>query len=65
MGNRRLASVTQYLKNLDTQLMTMQKTDEVLIAKLKQAELDRKEIERRHEINRAYQDKLAAIKKEE
>ena len=47
-GSRRVASITQYLKNLDAQVLLMQKTDENLIARLKQAEKDKAEVERRY-----------------
>lgn len=46
------------MKGLDTQLMLMKKTDEDLIARLKQAEKDKAEVERRHEIDKLYQEKL-------
>ena len=46
-GNRQLTSVTQYLKNLDAQLMVMSKTDDDLIARLKQQEKDKADIESR------------------
>lgn len=64
-GGRRVASVTQYLKSLDTQLLMMQKTDEHLITRLKESEKQKKEIERRYQMNKVYEQKLAAIKKEE
>ena len=64
-GNRRMASVGEFLKGLDTQLLLMKKTDEDLIARLKQAEKDKAEVERRHEIDKVYQEKLKEIKREE
>ena len=47
-GSKRMASITQYLKNLDTQLLVMQRTDDDLIARIKQQEKEKQEIERRH-----------------
>ena len=43
-----MASITQYLKNLDAQLLVMQRTDDDLIARIKQQEKEKQEIERRH-----------------
>ena len=60
-----MVTVTQYLKNLDMQLLMMSKTDENLIERLKQQQKDKAEIEHRYKINKAYEEKLAAIKKEE
>ena len=36
--NRRTASVTQYLKNLDAQLLLMERKDEDLVTRLKKAQ---------------------------
>ena len=43
----------------------MDKTDQALIERVKQADKEKKEILRKEEINKAYHDKLALIKKEE
>ena len=43
----------------------MKKTDEDLIARLKQAQKDKAEVDRRYQMNREYQEKLKEIKKEE
>ena len=60
-----MASVTQFLKGLDSQMLMMQKTDENLIARLKESEKEKAEIERRYQMNKEYQKKLSLIKKEE
>ena len=43
----------------------MEKQDQDLIERLKKQEKEKAEIDRRHEMNRLYHEKLALIKKEE
>ena len=43
----------------------MEKTDQALIERVKEAEREKKEIFRREEANKAYNEKLELIKKEE
>lgn len=64
-GGRFITSVTNFMKNLDAQLLVMERTDQDLIERLKQQEKAKAEIERRHEMNRIYHEKLSLIKKEE
>jgi hypothetical protein len=45
--------------------MIMSRTDDDLIARLKQQEKDKADIEIRYQMNKAYQEKLVDIKKEE
>ena len=53
------------MKSLDKQVLYMEKTDAALIERVKEAEKEKQEILRQHEINKAYEEKLAQIKREE
>lgn len=64
-GSMQMLSVTDWMRSLDKQVMVMEKTDQVLIERVKAAEKEKQEIFRREEINKAYNEKLAKIKKEE
>ena len=43
----------------------MERKDEDLVTRLKKAQQEKEEIERRHEMNKSYQLKLKEIRKEE
>ena len=64
-GSMQMLSVTDWMRSLDKQAMVMEKTDQVLIERVKAAEKEKQEIFRREEVNKAYNEKLAKIKKEE
>ena len=64
-GSTRILAVDSWMNSLDKQVLYMEKTDKDLIERVKEAEKEKQQILKQHEINKVYQENLSKIKKEE
>ena len=60
-----MLAINDWMKNLDKQVLYMEKTDQVLIDKMNEAGKEKKEIIKKEAASKAYYEKLAKIRQEE